>query len=86
MHSDELMGARAMFPVQIILIFQQMLPAATKLGQGNVFTGVCDSVQGGGGLPQCMLECTPPRADPPWTRHTPPGPHTPPDQTPPSCD
>ena len=27
------------------------LPAATKLGQGNVFTGVCDSVQeGGGGL------------------------------------
>ena len=26
------------------------LPAATKLGQGNVFTGVCDSVHGGGGL------------------------------------
>ena len=25
------------------------LPAATKLGQGNVFTGVCDSVHGGGG-------------------------------------
>ena len=25
-----------------------LLPAATKLGQGNVFTGVCDSVQRGG--------------------------------------
>ena len=25
-----------------------ILPAATKLGQGNVFTGVCDSVHGGG--------------------------------------
>ena len=24
-----------------------LLPAATKLGQGNVFTGICDSVQGG---------------------------------------
>ena len=52
------------------------LPAATKLGQGNVFTGVCDSVHGGGCLPQCMLEYpleqTPPGPDPPWTRHTPP--------------
>ena len=24
-----------------------LLPPATKLGQGNVFTGVCDSVNGG---------------------------------------
>ena len=40
-----------------------------KLGQGNVFTGICDSVHGGGGgcMPQCMLGCKPP-----WTRHTPP--------------
>ena len=29
-----------------------LLPAATKLGQGNVFTGACDSVHGGGGLRQ----------------------------------
>ena len=26
----------------------QFLPAATKLGQGNIFTPVCDSVNGGG--------------------------------------
>ena len=32
----------------------QFLPTATKLGQGNIFTGVCDSVHRGG-LPQCML-------------------------------
>ena len=55
------------------------LPAATKLGQGNVFTGVCDSVHRGGGcLPECMLGYppgadsprpdTPPGADPP-SRH-----------------
>ena len=47
------------------------LPAATKLGQGNVFTGVCDSVHRGG-LPQCMLGYHTPQ-----TRH-PPGPGTPP--------
>ena len=28
-----------------------LLPPATKLGQGNVFTGVCDSVNGGLGVP-----------------------------------
>ena len=52
-----------------------LLPAATKLGQGNVFTGVCDSVHGGGGLPQCMLGYhLPPGPDPPGSRHpTPPG-------------
>ena len=37
-----------------------------KLGQGYVFTGVCDSVLRGC-LPQCMLGYhTPPRADTPW--------------------
>ena len=29
------------------------LPAATKLGQGNVFTGICDSVHLGGGGGWC---------------------------------
>ena len=73
-----------------------LLPAATKLGQGYVFTGVCDSVHRGGGcLPQCMLGCqTPPpgsRHPPPQIRHTtttsprqgtspPPGSRHPPDQ------
>ena len=59
------------------------LSAATKLGQGNVFTGVCDSVhrEGGGCLPQCMLGYHPPGLDPPWdqtpwNRH-PPWDHTP---------
>ena len=31
-----------------------LLPPTIKLGQGNIFTGVCDSVHRGG-LPQCML-------------------------------
>ena len=39
------------------------LPPATKLGQGYVFTGVCDSVHGGG---------VPNQVHPPGTRHTPP--------------
>ena len=63
------------------------LPAATKLGQSNIFTGICDSVHGGGSLPQCILGYTPPpRADPP-SRHppeqTPPQSRHPPEQTPP---
>ena len=49
-----------------------LLPAATKLGQGNVFTGICDSVNRGGGLPQCMLGYHPPGTT------TPPGADTPP--------
>ena len=53
------------------LFHVQLLPAATKLGQGNIFTGVCLST--GGGLPQCMLGYTPPGADtPPRSRHPPP--------------
>ena len=47
----------------------QFLPPATKLGQGNIFTGVCDSVHRGCGVPQCMLGYH----NPPGTRH-PPGP------------
>ena len=67
------------------------LLAATKLGQGNIFTSVCQEFcpQGGGCLPQCMLGYTSPQsrpplgADTPQTRQTPPRirqtPH-PPDQ------
>ena len=63
-----------------------LLPPATKLGQGYVFTGVCDTVHRGG-LPQCMLgyhnppppeqthtpqDQAPPRSrHTPWTRHLP---------------
>ena len=43
--------------------------ATTKLGQGYIFTGVCDSVQGGC-LPQCMI--------PPWQGRPLPGKETPP--------
>ena len=59
------------------------LPAATKLGQGNIFTSVCQEFcpQGGGGgyLPQCMLGYTPPPRPgrPPGSRHPPPGPGRP---------
>ena len=70
------------------------LPAATKLGQGNIFTPVCDSVNGGGVpglvrggawsgpggyLADTPPDQTPPRPDTPWTRQTP-------DQTPPRPD
>ena len=65
-----------------------LLPPATKLGQGYVFTGVCDSVHRGR-LPQCMTgipppwEQTPPLgADPPGSRR-PPGSRQPPGAEPP---
>ena len=59
------------------------LPAATKLGQGNIFTGVCLSTGAEGCLPQCMLGYTP-RTRPPGSRHPPEQTHTPREQTPPS--
>ena len=67
------------------------LPPATKLGQGYVFTGMCDSVHRGGCLPQCMLgyhtprSRHPPEADTPW-RQTPPRADTPQKQNPPGAD
>ena len=79
-------------------IFSQYLPAATKLGQGNIFTSVCLSTVGGKGcLPRCMLGYPPPRSrsppdrahtHPPGSRHppgadTPPQTRHPPEQTPP---
>ena len=59
-----------------------LIPAATKLGQGNVFTGVCDSVNRGvsasvhAGIhppgSRHPLEQTPPsRHRPTWSRHPP---------------
>ena len=53
-----------------------LLPPAMKLGQGYVFTGICDSVNRGGRLPQCMLGYTPSRS-----RHHPPS-----EQTAPGAD
>ena len=73
------------------------LLAATKLGQGNIFTSVCLST---GGRGVCLSACwdthpppeqthtpeqtPPPGSRPPGSRHTlPPGADTPPEQTPP---
>ena len=42
----------------------ELLPPATKLGQGYIFTGICHSVNRGG-LPQCMLGDPPARETPP---------------------
>ena len=70
--------------------FLLLLRPATKLGQGYVFTGVCDSVNRRGCLPQCMLGYTPswsrhpPGADTP--EHTPPRSRHPLEQTPPGAD
>ena len=61
----------------------QSLPAATKLGQGNIFTSVCLST--GGGLSACW-DTTPLGADP-LREQTPPLEQTPPwEQTPPGAD
>ena len=65
-----------------------LLPAAMKLGQGNVFTGVCDSVHRGGVCLSACWDTTPLGADTPQSRHplgadTPPRADTPPEQTPP---
>ena len=58
-----------------VVNWQVFLPAATKLGQGNVFTGICDSVNRGG---VCLSACwdthtplgaDPPGSRPPWSRH-----------------
>ena len=60
-----------------------LLPAATKLGQGNIFTSVCLSTGGGVCLSACW-DTHPPRGrHPPRTRH-PLGSQTPPrrEQTP----
>ena len=74
------------------LLYSVLLPPATKLGQGYIFTGVCDSVHGSGGqggLPQCMLGYHPPRqgrppppgkVDPPPGKETPWARQTPPQQ------
>ena len=62
-----------------------------KLGQGNVFTGVCDSVHRGGsasvhaGIPLPPSR-NPPRADPPGPGRPPRSRQTPPHSTPPEAD
>ena len=48
-----------------------LLPPATKLGQGYVFTRVCDSVHGGGGSASVHAGIPPPRSRPP-PEQTPP--------------
>ena len=78
---------------------QALLPAATKLGQGNIFTSVCQEFCPQGGEGVCLSACwdTPPweqtlppeQTSPPPSRHSlpqsrhPPGADTPLEQTPP---
>ena len=59
----------------------ESLPPATKLGQGYVFTGVCDSVHRGG---VCLSACW--DATPPPPEQTPPGQVHPPGADPPGAD
>ena len=61
---------------------QQLLPPATKLGQGYIFTGVCDSVHKGGTWQVPPLGRHLPLADTPPCRYPPsqtrpPGRYTP---------
>ena len=63
-----------------------LLPPATKLGQGYVFTRICDSVHRGGlpdippGADNPQTRYTPWEQTPPQTRYTPLGADTPMDQ------
>ena len=81
-------SARPWNPLMICNSFS-LLPPATKLGQGYVFTGVCHSVNRGGGS---TWPGTPPPRDqvhpPPGTRCTPPRDkvHPPPGQVHPPRD
>ena len=68
------------------------LPTATKLGQGNIFTGICLSA---GGRGVCLSACwdmphgpntNPPRSRPPQSRHTLQGADTPQSRRPPGAD
>ena len=53
------------------ICFSKYLPPKTKLGQGNAFTGICDSVNRGSASVHAGIP--PPRnRHPPW-EHTPPG-------------
>ena len=56
-----------------------------KLGQGNVMTGVRDSVHRGWGLPQCMLGYPPEQTPPPQSRPS-PGADPLQEQSPPGAD
>ena len=56
---------------------QKLLPAATKLGQGNIFTSVCQEFcpQGGGRVSASVhagMHHHPPSRHPPGTRPPPP--------------
>ena len=63
-------------PCEVLLRF---LPAAAKLGQGNVFTGVCDSVSRRvSASVHAGIPTPPPGADTPRSRHPPGNRHTPP--------
>ena len=64
-----------------------LLPAATKLGQGNIFTSVCQEfcTQGGSASASVHAGMQPPKQTPPWSR-TPRTRHPPPEQTPPGPD
>ena len=52
------------------MVFVALLPPATKLGQGYIFTGVCDSVHRGGGG-EYLDRYPPDQIHPPRTRYTP---------------
>ena len=65
------------FPCAVATLLGRSLLPATKLGQGYVFTGVCDSVHRGGGC-VCLSACwdtiplgadTPREQTPPQSRH-----------------
>ena len=53
-------------------LWVRFLPPATKLGQGYVFTGVCDSVHRGGSASVHAGRHPPPRRPPAKETHPPP--------------
>ena len=78
--SGAILHNNAVFRCYTILLFHMFLPSTTKLPQGNIFTGICQSFCSleGGCLSQCMLGYIP-QADTSPGRH--PSRQTPPRQT-----
>ena len=58
--------------------FVNLLPPSTKLGQGNIFSSVCQEFCPRGDLPDCMLGYPPGPGTLPLDQKHPPGPGRPP--------
>ena len=62
---------KSTFHLSCLFMDAHFLPPATKLGQGYVFTRVCDSFHGGSASVHAGIPTTPGKETPPLARQTP---------------